>query len=173
MPSPLVTGRRPDAIAARAARAMAGRVAATATLAAALGVSTGCYSYATVPSPAARPGSEVLVTLAEPGAGDLARFLGPRAATLEGRVLTASDTALSLSVATIVRTTGVAETWPGDAVVLPRAAIATVQTREFAGVRSGLVVAGVVALGALVAAAFRTSDDVGRGGRTPGGSGRQ
>lgn len=147
---------------------------ATAALAiAALGVNVGCYSYVAVPAAQETTGRELRVTLAEGSAGELARYLGPRAASLEGKLVGRSDSALTVSVTTVTRTNGVEETWPGDAVVLPRSAIATTATRRPDKVRSILVAGGIVVGVALIAAGITSGQDVNRGGsRVPGG-GRQ
>jgi hypothetical protein len=138
-----------------------------------LNATAGCFNYARVPSAEARPGSEVRVDLVERGAADLARLVGPRAAALDGRLLSRNDTALTLSVSSITRTTGVDETWPGEAVIVPSSAIATLQTRRLARGRTALLMAGIVALGVAVGAAFSTAEDVNSGGgRPPGGNPR-
>ena len=145
-----------------------------ATLAAAaLGLNAGCYSYAPLATTATQPGAEVRVALAEQGAADLARFLGPRAASLEGRVVERTDTALTLSVTSITRTTGVEETWPGDQVTVPRSALATTETRRLAVGRSLLLTGAIIAATTLIGAALKSGTDVNRPGRTPGNPGRQ
>jgi hypothetical protein len=146
----------------------------TATLAAAaLGLNTACYSYVRVPDAQSPAGSELRVTLADQSAGDLARFLGPRAASLEGRVVTGSDTALTLSVTSITRTTGVEETWPGDQVVIPRTAIAAAETRRFAATRSLLLTGAIIVAGVIVGAALKSGPDVNSSGGGPSNPGQQ
>jgi hypothetical protein len=149
------------------------RHAAAALSAAALGLNAGCYSYAPVATAEAPPGKEIRVTLSEQGAAELARFLGPRAASLEGRVVTRSDSGVTLSVTTITRANGVEETWPGDQVAIPRAAVAAAQARRVARTRSLLLTAAIIAGGILVGAAIRTGEDVNRGPTRPGGGGTQ
>ena len=146
------------------------RGAARAAAAASLAAAAGCFNYVQVPSADARLGTEVRVALAERGVADLTRFVGPRASTLDGRLVARSDTALTLAVTAITRTTGVEETWPGDQVVVPATAVASVQTRRVSRSRTGLLIAGVIALAAVVGAAFAAVEDVNRGGtRPPGG----
>jgi hypothetical protein len=145
----------------------------TTLAAAALGLNAGCYSYVRVPAAQSPAGTELRVTLADQGAGDLARFLGPRAASLEGRVVTGSDTALTISVVSITRTTGVEETWPGDQVVIPRAAIATTETRRFAATRSLLLAGAIVAAGILIGAGLKSGADVNGSTGGPGNPGQQ
>ena len=144
-----------------------------ALAAAALGINTGCYSYVAVPASQETSGRELRVTLADGSAGDLARYLGPRAASLEGKLVDRTDTSLTVSVTTVTRTSGVEETWPGDDVVLPRAAIATVQTQRISKSRSILATAAIVVGAGLVAAAIKAGADVNKGPtRVPSGGGQ-
>ena len=148
--------------------------ALAATLAAAgLGLNAGCYAYTPVTTPRAAPGTEVRVTLAEQGAAELARLVGPRAASLEGRVVAGADGALTLAVTAITRTNGVEETWPGDQVAIPRSAVAVAQTRGVARARTLMLTAAIVAAGVLVGAALTAGEDINRGATRPGGGGTQ
>jgi hypothetical protein len=146
----------------------------TAVLAAAaLGIDTGCYSYVTVPSGQEMSGRELHVTIADGGAGDLARYLGPRAASLEGKLVSRSDTSLTLTVTAVTRTNGVEESWPGDAVVLPRAAITNVAAQRIDKTRSILTTAAIVVGVGLIGAAIKSGSDVNRGpSRVPSGGGQ-
>ncbi|HET7379707.1 MAG TPA: hypothetical protein VFJ24_06680 [Gaiellales bacterium] len=87
---------------------------------AALGVAAGCYSY--------RP-------LA------LTPYLGPDVLVVRGRYLSDSDAGVRLSVATVERRRGDETTWGGETVVLPTAAIASVDVRRLAKGRTILLAA--------------------------------
>jgi hypothetical protein len=134
-----------------------------------LNATAGCFNYARVPASDVRTGAEVRVELAESGAAELARLVGPRASALDGRLVSRSDTALTLSVSSITRTSGVDETWPGEEVIVPSSAVALVQTRRLARGRTALLMAGIVALGVAVAAAFSNAEDINAGGSRPSG----
>ena len=149
------------------------RALASTLAAAGLGLNAGCYAYTPVTAPRSAAGTEVRVTLAEQGAAEIARFVGPRAASLEGRVVAGSDSALTLAVTTITRTNGVEETWPGDEVVIPRSAVAVAQTRRFARARTLLLTGAIVAAGVLIGAALKAGEDINRGPGRPGGGGTQ
>ncbi len=149
------------------------RALASTLAAAALGLNAGCYTYNTFPVAESPPGGEVKVTLSEQGAAELTRFLGPRAMALEGHVVTRSDSAVTLSVTTITRTSGVEETWPGDQVVIPRSAVAVAQSRKLSFVRSALVTAGIIAAGIAIGAGIASGADVNTGGPRPPGGGQQ
>ena len=149
------------------------RALASTLAAAGLGLNAGCYAYTPVTPPRSTPGTEVRVTLAEQGAAEIARFVGPRAASLEGRVVSGSDSALTLAVTTITRTNGVEETWPGDQVVIPRSAVALAQTRRVARARTLMLTAAIVAAGVLIGAALKAGEDINRGPTRPGGGGTQ
>jgi hypothetical protein len=156
----------------RTSRAAAPR-AATLLTAATLALAAGCYSYVPVTPAASRPGTELRVTIAEPGAAELARFLGPRAASVEGNLVASSDTGVTLSITTITRSTGVEETWPGDQVVIPKSAIARTETRRLARGRTVGLTAAFIAASALLGAALSNVEDITRGGTRPGNPGRQ
>jgi hypothetical protein len=144
-----------------------------ALAAAALGFNTGCYSYVAVPASQETSGRELRIKLADASAADLARYLGPRAASLEGKLVERSDTSVTVSVTNVTRVNGVEETWPGDAVLLPRAAIASLETQRISKTRS-ILTAAVIAVGAgLVGAAIKAGTDVNRGpSRAPSGGSR-
>ena len=58
--------------------------------------------------------------------------------------MAADDSTLTVSVRTITRTLGSEENWNGDAVRIPRAAIAQVQVRRFDALKTGAITGGIV-----------------------------
>jgi hypothetical protein len=138
-------------------------------LLATLTVAVGCRSYTPVPTTELAPGAPVRVELTDRGRLDLAGVLGPRARSLEGRVVERTDSALVLSVATIQRESGVEEGWRGESVTVPQSAVAQVERERVSRLRSGLFAGGLVAAVALAATAFGGSggDATGQG---PGGN---
>lgn len=130
---------------------------------------TSCISYRT--TPAASPGTTVRVTFAPQSADELTRYFGPRAASVEGHVVGATDSTLTVAVSSVTRVNGVEETWPGDRIALPRSTVAQLQTRRLDRARTIGLSAAIAAAAVLLARAFQSSEDVSRGpGRGSGGS---
>ena len=124
-----------------------------------------CACYVNVPlaTVAPDPGSRVRVALTDQGSVDLARYLGRNVASVDGRFLGATDSALSLSVSQVVTRSGDEQFWKGEQVTLPRLAVATVQRRKLSFWRSGLIASALVAGIAFVAGS-------GVGGSSGGGN---
>lgn len=104
-----------------------------------------CFAYTQVPVDRETPPDvDVRVSIAPGGSNTIAAAVGPRAQELDGRTITADDSTLTLSVRTITRTLGTEENWNGDAVRIPRAAIARVERRRVDPLRTGLIAGGLV-----------------------------
>ena len=108
-------------------------------------VLSGCYVTVPVTQSTLQPGDRVRVQLTEQGADDLARYLGPNVATVDGRLLQNSDGVLALSVTTVATRAGDEQYWKGEQVSIPRTTVATVQGRKLSLWRSGLIGAAVLA----------------------------
>lgn len=131
-----------------------------------------CGCYVNVPlDTAPDPGQRVHVALTDQGSVDLARYLGRNVASVDGRLLRGSDSALSLSVSQVSTRAGQDEFWKGEAVTLPRQLIATVEHRKLSFWRSGLVASAVVAGVAFIAGSGIGGNSSG-GGTTPPPGGR-
>lgn len=132
----------------------------------------GCYTYTVALPGAGTPtGAEVHIAI-DPGAtGLIAAALGPRVQTVDGRTVAADDSTLTVSVRTITRTLGSEENWNGDAVRIPRAALARVEVRHFDVLKTGIIAGGIVAA-AVVAGHAGTSAPT-TAIRTGGSSGQQ
>ena len=112
-------------------------------------VLSGCYVTVPLANPTRpEPGTKLVVQLTDAGADDLARYLGPGVAQVDGRLLQASDTGLQLAVSQVSMRSGQEQFWKGEAVTLPRATIATVQQRKMSTTRSALL-AGIIIAGAI------------------------
>lgn len=128
----------------------------------------GCYVNVPLASTAPDPGTRVHVALTDQGSVDLARYLGRNIASVDGRLLQGTDSALSVSVTQVSTRAGDAQFWKGEAVTLPRYSIATVQHRKFSFWKSGLIASALVAGVAFIASSGITgSSDGGRGGGPP------
>lgn len=121
-----------------------------------------CGCYANVPLTTTPDiGTRVHVELTDQGSVDLTQYLGRNVASVDGRLLQGSDSAMSLSVLQLTTRSGDDQFWKGEAVTLPKHAIATVQHRKLSFWKSGLIA------GALVAAAFVVGSQA--GGSSSGG----
>lgn len=153
LPRPRTPAHRPAAIACLTALAL-----------------QGCSSAVTLPAAGPIPTGDVSVDLTPEGATSLVGSLGPRAATLDGRLASRSDSALDLIVTQVRRTTGSEESWPSDRVRVPTAAVRAVRVHRVSVARS-IVLAGGIAVGAfLLGRAIGGADASGssRGGGGPG-----
>lgn len=104
-----------------------------------------CFTYNQVPlGPATATDIDVRVEINPNASNLIVSSVGPRVEQLEGRTVAADDTSLTMSVRTITRTAGSEENWNGDAVRIPREAIARVERRHLDPIKTGLIAAGVV-----------------------------
>jgi hypothetical protein len=155
---------------ARPARARPLRTVVVAAAAAPLVL--GCYTAAPVGWQLAPQNKEVEVTLDPAETAPLAAALGPRARRLTGRVTARSDSALTVAVTAVTRTSGSEESWPGSEVVLPARAVELVTVRRLAAVRSALIAGALIGAGTLVGA-VAGGGSTGSGGRVGVPGGRQ
>jgi hypothetical protein len=129
---------------------------------------TACYAYVPAGGPSADLGDEVRVHLTPSGAADLAGEIGPRMASVDGRVVTSrSDSGLTLAVSQLRSVRGEPVAWQGDAaLVIPSSAISSLERRRLARGRTVVAsTAATVALAAIGVLAVRGAD---RGGGTGG-----
>jgi hypothetical protein len=109
----------------------------------------GCYTYRPLPAAEPAAGSRVSVQLSEDGARKLARQVGVGVARIDGEVLQADSTGLTLGVRQVETTHGERTGWDGERVHLPRGAVQSIQQRRLSlgttGVLGGAVLAGLFA----------------------------
>ena len=132
-----------------------------------------CHGYA-ASSPVTVPTNEpVRVQLTDRATADLAAALGPSAHLVRGRLTERGDSTLTLHVSSVTRYDGIEESWRGEPVRVPFAAVARLEREQLSRTRSGLLVGGVAAALALAVAVFGGNGDAsvlgGPGQRTPGG----
>ena len=111
-----------------------------------------CACYESVPTELGRiqPGLKLRVSLTDMGADSLARYLGPGVETIDGRLIDATATGVSLAVTQVSMRSGEEQFWKGETVVIPRSSLATVQSRRVNKLKSFLIAgASVVALASL------------------------
>ena len=117
-------------------------------MAASVITSGACYRYTAIDSSSPALGTEVRVRLTDQGAITLAPLVGNRIETVDGRVASVADTAVTLSVTGTIDRLGSEVTWKGENVVFPRSTLAGVDRRSIDKGKSYLVggiAAGLVA----------------------------
>ena len=129
---------------------------------------TACHGYERYSPTAVPTDAPVRVELTDRAALDLAAALGPRARLVHGRVAERGDSALTLRVSSITRRDGIEESWRGEPVRVPLAAVARFERERLSPTRTGLLAGGIAAVLALAIVAFGGGGEVVRGG--PGGT---
>ena len=114
---------------------------------------TGCYSYARVDgTPATAPvGAEVAAEITDQGRVALADSLGPSPDRVEGRLITAGDSSITLAVSAVRSLRGERTNWTGERITLPRSSYSGLAQRRLSKGRTAL--AGFIVGGAIVALA--------------------
>jgi hypothetical protein len=148
-------------------------------LAATLGVTllagnlTACYTYVPVAAEGTAPGRQVAIRVTDRGRVELEKQVGSGAQRLEGRLVSATDSTVSLSL-TAVRYLDqpAAVRWTGEMVSIDRDFVVDIRERRLSRSKSWLA-AGVVAvaLGALTTLAIEGFGGSGGDSRPPGNGG--
>jgi hypothetical protein len=149
---PLVSDDVPSARAVtRSALQRARRVVAVAPFV--VSTLSGCYSYARVDGSSQPPvGATVAAEITDQGRVALADSLGPSPRRVEGRLVSASDSTITLAVTAVRSLQGDRTPWTGERVTLPRSSFSGVTQRRLSVARTAI--AGAVAVGGLVALAI-------------------
>ena len=105
----------------------------------------GCYASYPISMAQARPGTKLRVALTDAGSDSLARYLGPGVESVDGKLLRSSDADLSLGVSQISMRSGIDQYCKGEAVVLPKYSVATVEERKLSKPRTFLLAGAIVA----------------------------
>ncbi len=132
--------------------------------------SSGCFTYVPISSSEIGPGTRVRASLTDRGTADLARFLGPSVAAVEGTITNRSDEDLVLSVIATDKTNGVEDLWAGEQVAVPRDVIASVELRRFSTLRTVLLVGTMTAGALIINAAAGDLLGIGSGDKDGGGN---
>lgn len=125
----------------------------------------GCYVSVPVNTPSPAIGTKVEVQLTDDGSQSLARYLGRNVTGVDGRLVSANDSSLSLSVSQVSLSDGDDQFWKGEQVALPRNTIATIRQKKLSVWRSGLLA------GALLAAVATAGSISSGGAGAPKGGG--
>ncbi len=129
-----------------------------------------CHSYTPITG-AAPVGARVAARLTDQGTSEMARFVGPGAEMIEGQLLAAADSALTVSVATVRQRNGIESYWTGEHVTIARSYIATLEERQVSRPRTTVAAAGFTLLVSAIAAAFVIGNSNGSSGGSGSGTG--
>jgi hypothetical protein len=128
----------------------------------------GCHRYEPVTAASLDRGASVAVALTDYGTANLGRLLGMGVGTVEGNLVTVSDSAYTLAVQLVRQRNGIETFWRGEQVAIPRGDVAEIRQRRLARSKSA------VATVALLAAAYGAIEafiGTGSGSAPPGGTG--
>jgi hypothetical protein len=127
----------------------------------------GCHYYQPLQT-APQPGTYLQVMLTDSGTSHFWPYLGPDVGDLRGRLITAEQQALALSVESVEQRHGQVLSWKGETVTLGREYVARLQERRLSKSRTVLIAAGSVS--ALIATlSVFTNLGIGAGGGGGGG----
>jgi hypothetical protein len=129
---------------------------------------TGCHRYEPVTAATVAHGSLVAVSLTDQGTANLGRLLGMGVGTVEGSLVTASDSAYTLSVQLVRQRDGMEAFWKGEQVTIPRVDVAEIRRRRLSRSKSALA---TVALIAAAVGAVEAFIGTGSASQPPGGPG--
>ena len=127
-----------------------------------------CHRYEPVTAATVARGADVAVALTDYGTANLGRLLGMGVGTVEGNLVTVSDTAFTMAVQLVRQRNGVETPWRGEQVTIPRADVAEIRQRRFSRSKSALATAAVIAAAVGAVEAFIGT---GAAAQPPGGSG--
>jgi hypothetical protein len=134
-----------------------------------LGVlAAGCHRYEPVTAATVERGANVSVTLTDFGTANLGRLLGMGVGTVEGELISLSDSSLAIAVQVVRQRNGVETFWKGERVTLPRSDVAEIRQRRLS---KGKSAAATVAVIAAAVGAVEAFIGTGSGGSPPGGGG--
>ena len=128
-----------------------------------------CYKYVPVEVSGPPPGARAHIVLSDAGTVEMARWVGPGTRAIEGEVVSADASGVTLAVRRIEKRDGIEEFWKGESVTIPRGAVSTYTERRLSRSRTALFSAGVLGVALAVGQAFGDiSGILGRGGSGPG-----
>ena len=127
-----------------------------------------CHRYEPVTAATVARGSSVAVSLTDYGTASLGRLLGMGVGTVEGSLLTVSDSAYTVAVQLVRQRNGIETFWRGEQVAIPRVDVAEIRQRRFSRGKSALATVAVIAAALGAVDAFIGT---GSGGPPPGGPG--
>jgi hypothetical protein len=109
------------------------------------GALSGCYVYGPVSNVEPQVGSRVSAELTTYGTDTLAPYVGPGVTTLRGAVVRTEESSVVLSLTSVTDRYGQQQSWRGEQVRVPAAAVERFQRRSFSLGRSMLLGAALLA----------------------------
>lgn len=141
--------------------------------AAALAFDSGCYAYHPAPATLAPERQRVRLHLSADGTTELARYLGPRIAAVEGFLVARQpDGALDVGIESVQTADGTRQPWSGEGTVsFPAAYVTGVDVNTLDRQKSVLaavaLTAGIIAISIAALKVSGSQGDAGTGGGTP------
>jgi hypothetical protein len=105
---------------------------------------SGCYQYVPIQGEPEQNGGIVRVSLTERGSVELAPYIGPTIVKVDGRLTSASDSALTLHLVNAIARNGVETPWTGESVVVPKGYVSRLELRRLDSRRSWIAATGIV-----------------------------
>ena len=125
-----------------------------------------CHRYEPIAPATVARGTSVAVSLTDYGTANLGRLLGMGVGTIEGTLVSASDSSYTLAVQMVRQRNGVETPWRGEQVTIPRADVAEIRQRRLSRGKSALATLAVIAA---AVGAVDTFIGTGSGGQPPSG----
>ena len=132
-------------------------------------LSAGCQRYVEVQQRPRQPAGDVRLTLTGDATYAQRAPLGSNILTLEGRILSVNDSALTLSVTQLTRRAGASESWRGETVAIPRRDVASLQRQTLSVPRTLATVGAMIAGSIAVRRGMNTGESTGSRTPKPGG----
>jgi hypothetical protein len=127
-----------------------------------------CHRYEPMTAPSVASGASVSVSLTDYGTANLGRLLGLGVGTVEGNLVTVSDSSYTLAVQLVRQRNGLETFWRGERVAIPRVDVAEIRQRRFSRSKSALAAVAILAAAYGAVEAFIGT---GAGSPPPGGPG--
>lgn len=137
----------------------------------ALAATAGCYDYRPLSAPQVASTVTVRATLTDRGMIDLAPLIGPQIEKVDGVITNVDDTAVIMRVSSVTNRVGYSNSWSGEAVTIPRGAIARLEQRSLNRKKSWLVGGSAVVATLVTGFAFSLVGDSSPGRGSNGGGG--
>ena len=131
----------------------------------------GCHRYEPVTAATVARGSNVAVSLTDYGTANLGRLLGMGVGTVEGNLVSVSDSAYTLAVQVVRQRNGIETFWRGEQVAIPRVDVAEIRQRRFSRGKSALATVAVIAAAVGAVDAFIGTGSASQPPGGPGGGG--
>lgn len=134
-------------------------------------LTTGCATYTPLDRDTALSLGEARIELTDRGTLELSTRIGAGAVSLDGRLQTATDTSLTVTLVQTRSRSGDTQQWSGEQVTVPLSWISGYRQRRSSPARTSLFVGGILAAVTVIGLAFTagnsTSGGNGGGGGTP------